>query len=96
MSDGLRVDGATSVLATPDKLRATAPVAPPAAGPRSNAAAPDVPNLRLHTDLALNRLVLQFFDAAGTLTSQIPNQKQLDAYRLAAESGTTPQPDPGA
>jgi len=56
---------------------------PPVAG----SASPLLPNPRLTVDPGLNRVVLEFFDSAGTLTNTIPSQKQLDAYRLAASSG---------
>ena len=59
----------------------------------AKAAPLELANPRLHTDLALNRLVLEFFDAQGDLTHSIPSQKQLDAYRIAASSGLKDAPD---
>jgi hypothetical protein len=96
MSADLRLDSTSS--ATVPALKAALPVdagthdapsAPSSAAIAASSAKPDadLPNPRLHTDLALNRLVLEFFNAQGTLTNSIPSQKQLDAYRLAAFSG---------
>jgi hypothetical protein len=45
-------------------------------------------NPDFHLDLALNIVVLQFFDSKGDVTQSIPSQKQLDAYR--AEGDVTP------
>ncbi len=73
------------------------PVAAEQAVPAAAAAkttAVELANPRLHTDVALNRLVLEFFDSRGDLTQSIPNQKQLDAYRLAAASGARDTVEP--
>ena len=45
-------------------------------------------NPRLHLDLALNLVVLQFFDDQGEVTSSIPSAKQLKAY--TAQQGEPP------
>ncbi len=42
---------------------------------------PPLANPSLHLDLALNLVVLQFFNAAGEVTQSIPSQKQLEAYQ---------------
>jgi len=105
MSADLRLDPVSS--GTVPALQATVPIdagardaasAPAAAAPAPTPANPDadLPNPRLHTDLALNRLVLEFFNAQGALTNSIPSQKQLDAYRLAAFSGGGQPKDSGS
>jgi hypothetical protein len=38
-------------------------------------------NPDLHVDLALNIVVLQFYNAQGDITQSIPSQKQLQAYQ---------------
>jgi hypothetical protein len=42
---------------------------------------PPLANPSLHLDLALNLVVLQFFNAQGEVTQSIPSQKQLEAYQ---------------
>jgi hypothetical protein len=42
---------------------------------------PPLANPSLHLDLALNLVVLQFFNAQGLVTQSIPSQKQLEAYQ---------------
>jgi hypothetical protein len=56
----------------------------------TNAAAtsPKLPNPRLTVDPSVNRVVLEYFSTSGVLTNSIPSQSQLEAYRLAAFSGT--------
>ena len=44
-------------------------------------------NPGLHLDVALNLVVLQFFNAQGEVTQSIPSQKQLAAY---AQDGNDP------
>jgi hypothetical protein len=44
-------------------------------------------NPGLHLDVALNLVVLQFFNAQGDVTQSIPSQKQLEAY---AQDGSDP------
>ncbi len=52
------------------------------------ATSPKLPNPRLTVDPSVNRVVLEFFSSSGVLTNTIPSQSQLEAYRLAAFSGT--------
>jgi hypothetical protein len=55
-------------------------IAPPAAAASGSTAQPYVnPSLRL--DAALGLVVIEFHDEAGKLTSSIPSQRQIDAYR---------------
>ena len=42
---------------------------------------PPLTNPSLHPGLALNLVVLQFFNAQGQVTNSIPSQKQLEAYQ---------------
>lgn len=61
---------------TPDKDEARPPQTP--------AAKPTQPytNPALRLDPALGLVVIEFHDDAGKLTRSIPNQRQIDAYRL--------------
>jgi hypothetical protein len=68
--------------AVPPRVAASATTAATVA---TSSTAPPL-NPGLHLDLALNVVVLQFFDAKGNVTQTIPSQKQLEAYQ--ADSGT--------
>ncbi len=55
------------------------------------AAAPNIggrlgPSPVSHLDPSLGLVVLEFLDMHGTVTSSIPTQKQLDAFRLTQET----------
>jgi hypothetical protein len=69
----------------------TAPVSHPA--PVANTPAPvqvfTNPSLRL--DPALGLVVIEFRNDSGTVTRSIPNQQQLEAYKLHEK--TPPDPD---
>lgn len=99
MPGDLAIDGATPASYASGKSRTSESSAAFAAdaalpAPVVGKATPlELANPRLHTDLALNRLVLEFFDAQGDFTHSIPSQKQLDAYRIAASSGLKDAPD---
>jgi hypothetical protein len=60
---------------------AAAAAAPASTGAVSVANGPPLTNPSLHLDLALNLVVLQFFNAQGQVTQSIPSQKQLEAYQ---------------
>jgi hypothetical protein len=62
--------------------------ATPATQPTNAAASPLLPNPRLTVAPGLNRVVLEYFNSDGLLENSIPSQRQLEAYRLAALSGT--------
>ncbi len=47
-------------------------------------------NPGLHVDLALNIVVLQFFNASGQVTQSIPSPKQLQAYQQTETDKTSP------
>ena len=56
----------------------------PEARPEHAPAQPFInPDLRL--DPALGLVVIEFHDQAGKLTSSIPSQRQMDAYRMHEE-----------
>lgn len=46
-------------------------------------------NPGLHLDLALNVVVLQFYNAQGEVTQSIPSPKQLQAYQLHAQTSSS-------
>lgn len=58
------------------------PFSPPAHAPSPPAAASPMPNPQLRLDPALGLVVIEFRDASGTVTTSIPSQRQLDAYRI--------------
>jgi len=93
VSADITLDPAVSA-ASAVQSRATNALAAPPTSPAYNSVAsgpsPSFPNPRLTVDPSLNRVVLEFFNSSGTLTDQIPSQKQLDAYRLAAYAGKQP------
>lgn len=66
---------------------------PPAHGPPTHAAAP-IPNPQLRLDAALGLVVIEFRDASGSVTTSIPSQRQLEAYRMWQQNrpGTAPGP----
>ena len=55
---------------------------PPAHAPPSGS--PPVVNPSLRLDAALGLVVIEFRDASGKLTTTIPSQQQLQAYRAAS------------
>lgn len=87
-------------------IRPIAPSAPePPAGPAAQmaqVAMPEVaippdamPNPTLRLDLTLGMVVIEFHNSAGSVTSSIPGQRQLDAYRMARELDNAPNTLPG-
>ncbi|MBN8891101.1 MAG: hypothetical protein BGP12_21065 [Rhodospirillales bacterium 70-18] len=66
---------------------------PPPAGQADSAGLPN-PTLRL--DPALGMVVIEFRDRHGAVTTSIPTQQQLDAYRTWDRTGTGPAPHPAA
>jgi hypothetical protein len=53
----------------------------------SASSSPKLPNPQLTVDPSTARVVYEYFSSTGVLTNSIPSQQQLQAYRLAAESG---------
>jgi hypothetical protein len=43
-------------------------------------------NPNLHLDASLGLVVIEFRDDAGAITSSIPSQRQIDAYRMHQEA----------
>ncbi len=54
---------------------------PPTHGPPTRAATP-MPNPQLRLDAALGLVVIEFRDDSGAITTSIPSQRQLEAYRM--------------
>jgi len=52
-----------------------------------------IPNPTLELDPALGLVVIQFRNANGAITSSIPSQQQIDAYRLWQETKIGPRPN---
>lgn len=53
------------------------------------------PNPTLELDAALGLVVIQFHSDSGAVTSSIPSQQQIDAYRLWQETRIGPAPNIG-
>ena len=84
----------TSVAAASETATSQATFPDPAA---AVSAASNLPlaNFRLHLDLALNLVVLQFVDDNGNVTNSFPSAKQLQAYKVhQSEPVATPAPVP--
>jgi hypothetical protein len=84
LASDFAVSAASGVQAAP-ALRATAQAAPGASAAtvplELTSKSPPPVNPDLHVDLALNIVVLQFYNAQGDITQSIPSQKQLQAYQ---------------
>ncbi len=76
---------AASIALNATPARVTTPATQAAAASTTSSTAPPL-NPGLHLDLALNLVVLQFFDSKGNVTQTIPSQKQLEAYQADASS----------
>jgi hypothetical protein len=59
------------------------------AAPSTATAAPSYPNPSMHIDPALNIVVIEFRNTAGTVTDTTPTEQQLDAYRQTMWSKPT-------
>ncbi len=66
--------------------------ADPVAPTENSLTSPSPPpvNPGLHVDVALNIVVLQFFNASGEVTQSIPSPKQLQAYHHAELDKSSP------
>jgi hypothetical protein len=60
-----------------------------------SATANPTPNPTLELDAALGLVVIQFHNDSGAVTSSIPSQQQIDAYRLWQETRIGPAPNLG-
>lgn len=59
----------------PESVVPPANASPPQTGP-------PIINPTLHFDAALGLVVIEFRDAAGKVTTSIPTQRQMEAYRM--------------
>jgi hypothetical protein len=90
-----------SVQSTQAASEATAePKAAPFPAPQSGQPAPagqPYINPSLHLDASLGLVVIEFRDHAGAITSSIPSQRQIEAYRMhqAALPGSQDANPPG-
>ncbi len=57
----------------------------------STLSSPKLPNPQLTVDPSTARVVYEYFSSNGVLVNSIPSQQQLEAYRVAAESGHNSQ-----
>jgi hypothetical protein len=80
-------------------VRAVAAVAQPLAAepaaaqpgmPGTQAAARPLPNPTMRLDEQLGIVVLEFHNASGAVTSSIPTERQLDAYRASLRTEGNP------
>ena len=68
---------------------------PPAHAPPLASALP-MPNPQLRLDPALGLVVIEFRDTDGAVTSSIPSQRQLNAYRMWEQMRQAPGSLPGS
>ena len=79
-----------------DSAGACKPAAVAAATNHATPVAAASPNPTLQLNMALGVVVLEFRNSTGTITSSIPSQQQLDAYRQWQEARIGPAPQLGA
>jgi len=80
--------GASENPADPQAESFTLPAyTPPAHAPPARSASP-IPNPQLRLDPALGLVVIEFRDNSGSVTTSIPSQRQLEAYRMWEQSRT--------
>jgi hypothetical protein len=94
MPNELTIPAVQAAAMTPEPARPQVKASPrsdaPAATPRPYLN----PSLRL--DAALGLVVIEFRDETGKLTSTIPSQRQIDAYRAHQDAGPGPEPVGGS
>jgi len=83
------IAGVTSGAENPAEPQAESFVSP-AQAPSVQSASP-MPNPQLRLDPALGLVVIEFRDASGTVTTSIPSQRQLNAYRMWDQMGLAPE-----
>lgn len=98
MPSDMRIAGALSSTASGEAIggpHSTVAEAVPSAATASTVPSPPhaTPNPTLELDPALGLVVIQFRDANGAVTSSIPSQQQIDAYRLWQEAKVGPPPN---
>jgi hypothetical protein len=85
-------------------VRPTPPVAPVAEMSGVRDATPEVaappadtarPNPSLHLDGALGMVIIEFRSESGAVTTSIPTERQLEAYRMWERTGSDGAPPPG-
>lgn len=83
MPNELNVKAITGVTGGAENPAEPQPEAPGPAthAPQAQSASP-MPNPQLRLDPALGLVVIEFRDASGTVTTSIPSQRQLNAYRM--------------
>jgi hypothetical protein len=85
--------GISAIASLPAKLESTSgsstsgPSPVPASPPNPAATTPKLANPQLTVDPSTARVVYEYFSDTGVLTNSIPSVQQLQAYRLAAQSG---------
>jgi hypothetical protein len=96
MPNDLSVNAVTQVNLGNDAVVPSKPM--PTAAPVEQAAPTPFPSLNpsLQLDSALGIVVLEFRNSSGTITSSIPSQQQLAAYRQWQEVHVGPAPQLGA
>lgn len=96
MPNDLSIQAATPVNLGNDAVGPGKPAA--TVVPTDHAAPPPFPSLNpsLQLDAALGIVVLEFRNDAGTVTSSIPSEQQLAAYRQWQDVRTVAAPEPGA
>jgi hypothetical protein len=96
MPNDLSVSAVTQVNLGNDAVVPSKPM--PTAAPVEQAAPTPFPSLNpsLQLDSALGIVVLEFRNSSGTITSSIPSQQQLAAYRQWQEVHVGPDPQLGA
>ena len=65
------------------------PFTPPSHAPPVRRASP-IPNPQMRLDPALGLVVIEFRDTSGAVTTSIPSQRQLSAYRMWEQNRPLP------
>ena len=86
MPNELTIGAVQPASATASRAHPSSPADPPAAAPVQ-----PYTNPSLRLDPGLGLVVIEFRNDAGAVTRSIPNQQQIDAYRLHEQ--TPPSPD---
>jgi hypothetical protein len=92
MSSDLSIGAVASSPAVPTTGADKGASAPAASPPSTPANAPGTPNPTLLLDAALGLVVVEFVSKSGAVTSSIPSQRQLAAYRNGTAEPPGQQP----
>ena len=99
MSSDLNIVAAPSLSPGNEVVAAARPpvvaVAPAVHAAAATSTADPTPNPTLELDAALGLVVIQFHNDSGAVTSSIPSQQQINAYRLWQETKIGPAPSLG-